>query len=338
MARFPTVEALAAATPADVLRAWQGLGYNRRALNLWRAARRSSTSTAARCPRTSPASRRCRASGRTRPGRRGDRVRAAGRRGRHERAPGARPDRRRRAGGPERRELQRLADAAVPARPAGGLDPRAHGRRRDASAGRARRTAPRVRLGRGVGTRPPAGRGAPHRCPRDGAPHVRRRPVPDDHRAGCAAASWTASAIAGRRMGRLDRSIGPHDADRRSHGAGPRWRVDRRARRRDRRRTGRRLRDRSPRDGLVDWTARACAVNALTGRSATLRGRCPPPRALRPRAAPPLPADDPSIFELDLRGLRRHWAAAGRAAGHLGRDDDRRRPARPGPRRARRSG
>ena len=30
MERFPTVEALAAATPADVLRAWQGLGYDRR--------------------------------------------------------------------------------------------------------------------------------------------------------------------------------------------------------------------------------------------------------------------------------------------------------------------
>ena len=40
MERYPTVDALAAATPADVLRAWQGLGYNRRALNLWRAARR----------------------------------------------------------------------------------------------------------------------------------------------------------------------------------------------------------------------------------------------------------------------------------------------------------
>ena len=38
MARFPTVETLAAAAPADVLRAWQGLGYNRRALDLWRAA------------------------------------------------------------------------------------------------------------------------------------------------------------------------------------------------------------------------------------------------------------------------------------------------------------
>ncbi len=39
VARFPTLEALAAASPADVLRAWQGLGYNRRALNLHRAAR-----------------------------------------------------------------------------------------------------------------------------------------------------------------------------------------------------------------------------------------------------------------------------------------------------------
>ncbi len=38
LGRFPTVEALAAATPADVLRAWQGLGYDRRALALWRAA------------------------------------------------------------------------------------------------------------------------------------------------------------------------------------------------------------------------------------------------------------------------------------------------------------
>lgn len=40
MEAFPTALALASATPADVLRAWQGLGYNRRAINLWRAARR----------------------------------------------------------------------------------------------------------------------------------------------------------------------------------------------------------------------------------------------------------------------------------------------------------
>jgi A/G-specific adenine glycosylase len=37
--RWPTVDALAAASTADVLRAWQGLGYNRRAVNLQRAAR-----------------------------------------------------------------------------------------------------------------------------------------------------------------------------------------------------------------------------------------------------------------------------------------------------------
>ena len=38
--RWPTVEALAAASAAEVIRAWQGLGYNRRGLNLHRAAQR----------------------------------------------------------------------------------------------------------------------------------------------------------------------------------------------------------------------------------------------------------------------------------------------------------
>jgi A/G-specific adenine glycosylase len=36
--RWPTAEALAAAPRSDVIRAWQGLGYNRRAVNLHRAA------------------------------------------------------------------------------------------------------------------------------------------------------------------------------------------------------------------------------------------------------------------------------------------------------------
>src|SRR6188472_916146 len=36
--RWPTAEALAAALAGDVIREWQGLGYNRRALNLYRAA------------------------------------------------------------------------------------------------------------------------------------------------------------------------------------------------------------------------------------------------------------------------------------------------------------
>jgi A/G-specific adenine glycosylase len=38
LARWPTADALAAASPADVIREWQGLGYNRRALSLHRAA------------------------------------------------------------------------------------------------------------------------------------------------------------------------------------------------------------------------------------------------------------------------------------------------------------
>jgi len=37
--RWPTVEALAAAPRADVIREWQGLGYNRRAVSLHRAAK-----------------------------------------------------------------------------------------------------------------------------------------------------------------------------------------------------------------------------------------------------------------------------------------------------------
>jgi len=41
--RWPTVDNLAAASPADAIRAWQGLGYNRRGLNLHRAARQISS-------------------------------------------------------------------------------------------------------------------------------------------------------------------------------------------------------------------------------------------------------------------------------------------------------
>lgn len=40
--RFPTVHALARATPSDVLRAWQGLGYNSRALRFHELAKRVS--------------------------------------------------------------------------------------------------------------------------------------------------------------------------------------------------------------------------------------------------------------------------------------------------------
>ena len=39
LSRWPTVESLAAAAPAEAILAWQGLGYNRRAVNLHRSAR-----------------------------------------------------------------------------------------------------------------------------------------------------------------------------------------------------------------------------------------------------------------------------------------------------------
>ncbi len=48
--RFPTVKALAEAPTADVLREWRGLGYNRRALNLQRAAQVVMAEHAGRMP------------------------------------------------------------------------------------------------------------------------------------------------------------------------------------------------------------------------------------------------------------------------------------------------
>src|SRR5439155_18115870 len=42
--RWPTIESLSLASTADVLRAWQGLGYNRRAVSLHRAARQVAAS------------------------------------------------------------------------------------------------------------------------------------------------------------------------------------------------------------------------------------------------------------------------------------------------------
>ncbi len=51
LATFPSVERLAAAPTADVLRAWRGLGYNRRALNLQRAARTIVSEHGGRVPR-----------------------------------------------------------------------------------------------------------------------------------------------------------------------------------------------------------------------------------------------------------------------------------------------
>jgi A/G-specific adenine glycosylase len=50
LAAYPTVAACAAAEPADVVRLWSGLGYNRRALNLHRAARVLMAEHAGRVP------------------------------------------------------------------------------------------------------------------------------------------------------------------------------------------------------------------------------------------------------------------------------------------------
>lgn len=56
--RFPSLQALARAPLADVLRAWIGLGYNGRALRLWRCARTIVSDHAGRFPRTAAALRR----------------------------------------------------------------------------------------------------------------------------------------------------------------------------------------------------------------------------------------------------------------------------------------
>jgi A/G-specific adenine glycosylase len=50
VARFPTPRDLAGSTTADVVRAWAGLGYNRRALNLQRAARAMCAAHTGRVP------------------------------------------------------------------------------------------------------------------------------------------------------------------------------------------------------------------------------------------------------------------------------------------------
>lgn len=52
LAKFPTPDALAAAAASDVVAEWQGLGYNRRALSLKRAAEICSADFAGSLPRT----------------------------------------------------------------------------------------------------------------------------------------------------------------------------------------------------------------------------------------------------------------------------------------------
>jgi A/G-specific adenine glycosylase len=52
LAQFPTLRALARATPADAIRAWQGLGYNLRAVRLHMIARQAVEQFGGELPRT----------------------------------------------------------------------------------------------------------------------------------------------------------------------------------------------------------------------------------------------------------------------------------------------
>ena len=67
MARFPDVAALAAADEAEVIKAWEGLGYYRRARQLHQAAKRIVSEHAGVIPADSAALRACRESAATSP-------------------------------------------------------------------------------------------------------------------------------------------------------------------------------------------------------------------------------------------------------------------------------
>ena len=76
----------------------------------------------------------------------------------------------------------------------------------------------------------------------------------------------------------------------------------------------------------------AGATRSRVGYAWTAMPASTPMPAPAPDTAGPLPADDPSIFTLDLRGLRRRWATQAEPLADLGRDDDRHGPAGPGAR------
>ena len=256
MAHYPTVEALAAATPADVLREWRGLGYDRRGLNLWRAAREiverhggrvpSDLADLEALPGVGPYTARAVAAIAY-----GEPVGAVDTNVRRVLGRAV-------AGDPaalSAQEMQRIADAVVPVEAAGAW------------------THALMDLGATVcGPRRPDCDTCPARpwcayaaggstVPARRVPHVRRRASPRPT-AGCAAGSWTACAM-------------------------PRWRLDRRSLRRSASTTrprsiGRSTPSRRTVSSSVGTARRGCAWPDR--RSATLRGRCPPPssRPCRP--------------------------------------------------------
>ena len=309
MARFPTVGALAEAPVADVVRAWAGLGYNRRAINLQRAARAIVAEHDGRVPDTveglmalpgvGPYTARAVA------------AIAFGRpvgRGRHERPARARPGRRRRRRRPRRGRRCRRSPT-----PSCRRDGRATGRTRSwtsarCAAGRGRRCARTARPSRGAGTPPVTGRRRRSRTSPAARPRARlsqhdplaarpdRRPRPRRGRRGLG------------RVRRPDRRPRPPGRSRGRVGA----RVGRPAR--------------GPRDAR---RSRGPAAR-LGRRSGGRRGGTLSPV---PTETVPLPADDPELRSLTLDELERRWADAAARGAITGRDDDRRstgRPRRPG--------
>ena len=230
MAAFPTVADLAAASPADVLRAWRGMGYNRRALNLWRAARVVVEEHGGRrARRTSRRSSGCRASGRTRRGRL-RRSRSGRRSARSTRMSGGCSGERSAARSTRSRasELQRRRRRGGPGGPAGRLDARADGRRGDVLPDDAAALCRAVRRSPGAATRRAASEPAPDRA------EVRRTAR---RRRGAPRSPTTRRWLRGRILDRLREVEGAGwvafgDADRRSRsGDGGRSALGRLARR-----------------------------------------------------------------------------------------------------------
>ena len=297
LAAFPTIAALADATPADVLRAWRGLGYNRRALNLWRAARVVVEEHGGELPRDVAALERL-------PGIGPYTARAVaaiafglpvGAVDTNVRRVLARALTGSRDGLPAK-ELQRVADESVPrARPADWTHALM-----DVGATFCRPTAPRCGdCPARAQCRYAATAGAAEHAPARG--RARRAaaepplPVPGD--------------VA------LAPGPDPRPAARRTR-AGSSWPLPsaRTIAPRSRRRSAI-----SPRRGSSSATGPRSSAPACRSRTPSRRGRLEamaavpttrpvPPAASDSLAEPPLPGDDPTLFELDLRGLRDRWA------------------------------
>ena len=303
MARFPSVEALASAPVADVLRAWAGLGYNRRAVHLHRAAKAIVADHGGQVPASV------------------DELEAL---------PGVGPYTARAvaaiafgkpvgavdvnvkrvlgrivAGGPEgitASSMQALADASVPHAPGRRLDACADGRRPAECAGRDDQTAPTARRSPGAPTRPACVPRWSSASPAQAAPAPRARVRIDEP-----LAAWP-----DRGSGRVTPMAGPaFDEAIGEHGPGA---VRRRC---------------------STWRATGCSMSARR-RRASRRGclatdaRRAIPFAQVPTRSIPLPADDPTLATASLDELALRWADIAARGAISRRGDDR--PSIAGPR------